>query len=114
MEAVIPPMSLSIHLYLQVFFSFLQRVISLTEVPSLYYMIDAGPTLGLFLDILLPLCILENLQAWVSRSIHIFRQLLDAVKVVTIQTTTLGLGLGSCRVGSPDEKSSCLICLMVA
>ena len=38
------------------------------------------------------------------RSLHMLWQLIDGVDVETGQVITLGLGLGSCRVGPPDGK----------
>lgn len=73
--------------------------------PCLHYIFDAGPLLWLFLDILVPPCIVEILQLWICGSIffHILQYIRDGLDVGTGQIITLGLGLGY-SVGSPGGK----------
>ena len=46
----------------------LQKVIVWFKASGFYYTVDAGPSLGLFLDSLLLPCVMEILQLWVCRT----------------------------------------------
>ena len=79
------------------------------EAPGLCYTINAGPSLGLSLDILLLPCVVKILQSWVHRTDTLLlpqlQQIIHGVDVGAGQHITLVLGLSSCRIGQPVSSS---------
>ena len=67
------------------------------QASGFYYTIDARPSLGLFLRILLLPCVVEILQVMF---LHVLQQAINGADVGAGQVITLGLGLGSCKVWS--------------
>lgn len=103
---------LSIHFYILVLIA--KKSLVWFKALGFCYIIDTGPSLGLFLDILLRPYIVEILQLWVCRSISpptptptMHQQITDWVDVVVDQHITQVLGLSGYSIHQ-SASSPCL------